>query len=102
MSPPLAASAHSMSQFAVVEARVRADPAPVWLTALVAGFVLATRELEIDFEALLWGVSDMAEYFGRFGSPDFTRIDRYMVLMLETVAMAIWGTALALKPTFLE
>ena len=31
----------------------------------------------------------MAEYIGRFGAPDFTRFDRYVMLMLETLAMAL-------------
>jgi phosphonate transport system permease protein len=75
--------------------------APLWLSALVAGFVLATRDLEIDFEALIWGVTDMAEYLGRFGSPDFSRFDKYAMLMLETLGMALWGTALAFLGAFL-
>ena len=75
--------------------------APVWVSALAAVFVLAARHLEIDFEALAWGVADMAEYIGRFGAPDFSRLERYSLLMLETLAMALWGTALAFVGAFI-
>ena len=49
--------------------RKPANLAPLWVSGLAAVFVLATRDLEIDFEALVWGVGDMVEYIGRFGAP---------------------------------
>jgi phosphonate transport system permease protein len=73
---------------------------PLWLAALIAGFTLVTRDLDIDYQALAWGAADIGEYLGRFGTPDFSRLDRYFVLMLETLAMAVWGTALAFAGAF--
>jgi len=74
---------------------------PLWLAALAAVFVAATHDLEIDFRALAWGASDMAEFMGRFGAPDFSRLDRYLILMGETVAIGLWGTALAFLGAFI-
>ena len=73
---------------------------PLWLAALIAGFILATRDLDIDYQALAWGASDIGEYLSRFGTPNFSRLDRYAALMAETLAMALWGTALAFAGAF--
>ncbi|MDP6515191.1 MAG: phosphonate ABC transporter, permease protein PhnE, partial [Alphaproteobacteria bacterium] len=69
---------------------------PVWSGLLIALFVVITRDLEITFEDLFWGLADMAEFLGRFDHPDFTELPRYLRLMGETLAMAAWGTALSL------
>lgn len=68
---------------------------PAWLTLALAGFYAATVHLEIDYQAIVFGLADMREYFGRFTAPDFADIGRFAALMLETLAIAIWGTALA-------
>ncbi len=73
---------------------------PVWLTLALAAFYAATRHLEIDFQAVAWGIGDMREYFARFSAPDFTDLGRFTALMLETVAIAVWGTALAFVGAF--
>jgi phosphonate transport system permease protein len=73
---------------------------PLWLAALIVGFTLATRDLDIDYQALAWGASDIGEYLSRFGTPNFSRLDRYAALMAETLAMALWGTALAFTGAF--
>ena len=64
---------------------------PVWSGLLIALFVVITRDLEITFEDLFWGLADMAEFLGRFDHPDFTELPRYLRLMGETLAMAAWG-----------
>lgn len=76
------------------------NPFPLWLAAAAAMFIAASRDLDIDFAALAWGASDMVEFAGRFGAPDFSRLGRYLALMGETVAMGLWGTAFAFAGAF--
>ena len=52
-------------------------------------------DLDISFETLAYGVSDMAEYFSRYGQPDFSELSRYLELLGVTLATALWGTAIA-------
>lgn len=68
---------------------------PVWLSAAAAVLWLAAHDLELSFEALLYGFDDMAEYFGRYTAPDFSHLPRYASLMAQTLATALWGTILS-------
>lgn len=77
------------------------NPFPIWLTLAIAGFYAATVHLELDYQAVLWGLADMREYFSRFSTPDFSDIGRFAALMLETLAIAVWGTALAFLGAFI-
>ncbi len=61
-------------------------------TATVLGI---SHHLNIDIQALLWGLGDISEYIGRFGTPELSNFPRVASLMAETLAMAVWGTALA-------
>lgn len=74
---------------------------PVWLAAILASCYLIVLDLDISFETLLYGVSDMAEYFSRYDSPDFSNLSRYLGLMWVTLATALWGSAIALVVAFL-
>lgn len=68
---------------------------PVWLAALLAVLWLIVRHLDISFVTLINGVSDMAEYIGRFSHPDFSALTKYLELMGVTLVTALWGTLLA-------
>ena len=74
---------------------------PVWVTAVLVVLVLIVRDLDISFETLAYGVNDMAEYFSRYGQPDFSHLSRYLELMGVTLATAFWGTVFALLVAFL-
>jgi phosphonate transport system permease protein len=76
------------------------NPIPVWAAATLALLWLIVWDLEISFEALAYGVGDMAEYFSRYGQPDFADLSRYLSLMGVTLATALWGTAFALVVAF--
>lgn len=76
------------------------NPAPVWLSAWLAVLWLIVIDLDLSFETLAYGVEDMAEYFSRYGSPDFSNLSRYLELMAQTIATAVWGTAFALVVAF--
>ncbi|MHB0975348.1 MAG: phosphonate ABC transporter, permease protein PhnE [Thiobacillus sp.] len=77
------------------------NPMPVWVAATLAVLWLIIWDLDISFESLAYGVEDMAEYFGRYGQPDFTNLSRYLSLMGITLATALWGTVFALLVAFL-
>jgi len=69
---------------------------PLWFSALLALLYAAVWDLSIDFQMLLWGLQDMAEYLSRFSTPDFRELSRYLELMGHTLATAFWGTVLAI------
>lgn len=68
---------------------------PVWVSMLAALLWLAIVDLDLSFEALLYGFDDIAEYFGRYTAPAFSQLPRFVALMAQTLATALWGTALS-------
>lgn len=69
---------------------------PVWVSAWLAILWLIVVDLDISFSALAYGVDDIVEYFSRYRTPDFSDLSRYLYLMRQTIATALWGTAFAL------
>lgn len=69
---------------------------PVWIGLLVLMVGAAIVYLNLSFSDLLWGMSDIVEYLGRYTSPDFSQWINYLGLMGQTMAIALWGTAIAL------
>ena len=76
------------------------NPAPVWLSAWLAVLWLIVVDLDLSFETLVYGVEDMAEYFSRYGDPDFADLSRYLELLAQTIATAVWGSFMALVAAF--
>lgn len=72
------------------------NPLPIWLSAIAALLWLIIVDLDISFQTLIYGAEDILEYFSRYGNPDFSDLPRYIKLMSQTIATALWGTALAL------
>lgn len=77
------------------------NPFPVWLSAWLALLWLIIVDLQISFKTLLYGVQDIGEYFGRYSSPDFGNLYRYVELLAQTLATALWGSLFALVVGFL-
>ena len=71
------------------------NPTSVWLTAWLVLVWLVVFDLELSFETLFSGMADIAEYFSRYSTPDFTDLPKYVQLLWQTVATAFWGSALA-------
>lgn len=71
------------------------NPFPVWVALALIILWWIIWDLEISFEMLAYGISDMAEYFSRYGQPDFSDLSRYLELLGVTLATALWGTAIA-------
>ncbi len=76
------------------------NPMPVWVATTLVTLWLIVWDLDISFEALVYGVADMGEYFSRYGQPDFSDLSRYLELMGITLATALWGTVFALLVAF--
>ena len=76
------------------------NPMPVWAAATLAMLWLIVWDLHISFEALAYGITDIAEYFSRYEQPDFSNLSRYLALMGITLATALWGTVFALLVAF--
>lgn len=77
------------------------NPAPVWFSLWIALLWLIVYDLDISFQTLLYGVEDMVEYFSRYTEPDFSELFRYLQLMAETIATALWGTLIAFVMAFI-
>jgi phosphonate transport system permease protein len=71
------------------------NPTPVWISAWLAVLWFIVVDLELSFETLLFGVSDIFEYFSRYSTPNFSDLHRYIELLTQTLATALWGSALA-------
>ncbi len=76
------------------------NPLPVWFALGLILMWFIVRNLDISFQTLAYGISDMVEYFSRYGQPDFTHLDRYLKLMGTTLATALWGTFFAFVASF--
>jgi len=74
---------------------------PVWFSLWIALLWLIVFDLDISLQMLLYGLDDMAEYFSRYAEPDFSDLPRYLHLMMQTIATALWGTLIALVFAFL-
>lgn len=77
------------------------NPAPIWFSLWLALLWLIVFDLDISFQTLLFGVEDMVEYFSRYTAPDFSELFRYLQLMAQTIAMALWGTLIAFVIAFI-
>lgn len=76
------------------------NPFPLGLSLWLAALWLIVVDLELDFQTLVYGYEDMIEYFGRYTAPDFSDLSRYLELMGQTLATALWGTVFALVVAF--
>ncbi len=82
--------------------RVLAEEKKFWtpltfLSVLVAIAVLISSGIisDLSFIELFEGIGAMAKLVAKFFPPDFSRWWRYFLATLETIAMGIWGTLLA-------
>jgi phosphonate transport system permease protein len=75
----------------------------LWLwIALYLGLLwwIAVR-LDVTFTSLATVYPDLIEYLSRYGHPDFSELGKQLLLMGETVALALWGTFLAFMAALL-
>lgn len=74
---------------------------PLWIGAWLLLVGLVIFHLNISFQTLFWGFGDIFEYLGRYRTPNFTELGKYLGLMGQTLAIALWGTALAFTISFI-
>ncbi|MGF1460455.1 MAG: phosphonate ABC transporter, permease protein PhnE [Leptolyngbyaceae cyanobacterium] len=81
---------------------VLAKEKPFWTVWSIGGLLLAIAVLiyagilsDLSFVELIEGIGAMANLVGKFFPPDFTRWASYFSATIETIAMGIWGTLLA-------
>ena len=67
----------------------------IWLGLWLVLVGLTIAHLNISFQTLLGGLGDIFEYLGRYRSPNFSEFGKYLGLMGQTLAIALWGTVLA-------
>lgn len=82
--------------------RMLSKEKPFWTIWSIGGLILAIAILiysgilsDLSFVELMGGVGAMANLIGKFFPPDFTRWWSYFQATIETIAMGIWGTLLA-------
>lgn len=82
--------------------RVLAQEKPFWTVWSIGGLILSLGILvysgilsDLSFVELIEGTDSMINLITKFFPPDFTRWWRYFQATIETIAMGIWGTLLA-------
>jgi phosphonate transport system permease protein len=68
---------------------------PFWLFFLLIIIGIVIIHLNISFRSLFEDIGDIFEYLGRYTSPNFAEFRKYLLLMGQTLAIALWGTTLA-------
>lgn len=61
--------------------------------AVVAIIVASAWASELSIDAILRGLPNIADFIGRMFPPDFSTLGTAVVLMLETLGIAVFGTA---------
>ncbi|MBV9385991.1 MAG: phosphonate ABC transporter, permease protein PhnE [Chroococcidiopsidaceae cyanobacterium CP_BM_ER_R8_30] len=69
---------------------------PVWIGLLLVLTWLTTVNLELSFQSVIWGFGDIIDYSKQYLSPNFSEFLKYVKLMGQTLAIALWGTVLSL------
>lgn len=67
----------------------------VGIIAAIAILIYSGIISDLSFGELMSGVGAMFDLIARFFPPDFTRWANYLQATIETIAMGIWGTLLA-------
>lgn len=57
--------------------------------------------LGLSFGSVVIGIGNIGEYLSRYLNPDFRDWQKYLMLMVQTLAIALWGTVLAFVTSFM-
>lgn len=74
---------------------------PLWVALGVGLVSLMIWHLGLSFPSVLAGFGNSLEYLSRYRNPDFSGWPRYVALMLQTLAIALWGTVFAFTSSFI-
>lgn len=73
-----------------------ARPTLLYVALWLASLAWIVYDLELSTRYLATAGADMLEYFSRYRRPDLSELPLYLALMGQTLAMALWGTLIAL------
>ena len=73
---------------------------PLWISLAILLIGAMIWHLGLSFASVLTGIDNIFEYLSRYLNPDFTDWQRYLLLMVQTLAIALWGTVLAFVTSF--
>ena len=73
---------------------------PLWISLAIFLIGAMIWHLGLSFGTVLTGIDNIFEYLSRYLNPDFTDWQRYLLLMVQTLAIALWGTVLAFVTSF--
>ncbi|MGD1940111.1 MAG: phosphonate ABC transporter, permease protein PhnE [Leptolyngbyaceae cyanobacterium] len=100
--PHSAALSSSDSAYSPEVHRALSKAKPVWTPWTILGLLVTLGILiysgivsDLSFVELFEGIGSMANLIAKFFPPDFTRWANYFRATIETIAMGIWGTLLA-------
>ncbi len=65
---------------------------PLWLGLCLIIFQWIGNDLEFSVASVVLNIHHIGEYLSRYTSPDFSELPKYLLLMGETLAIALWGT----------
>ncbi|MCL2932777.1 MAG: phosphonate ABC transporter, permease protein PhnE [Trichodesmium sp. MAG_R03] len=74
---------------------------PLWISLAIFFIGAMIWHLGLSFGSVIMGIDNICEYLSRYLNPDFTDGPRYLMLMVQTLAIALWGTVLAFIASFL-
>ena len=74
---------------------------PLWISLAIFLIGVMIWHLGLSFGSVILGIGNIFEYLSRYLNPDFTDGPRYLMLMVQTLAIALWGTVLAFIISFL-
>jgi len=77
------------------------NPAPLLIAAVFVVAGLCVMHLDLSVDGLGYALQDIAEYFSRYTRPDFSDLPHSLFLLLQTLATALWGTAIACVGAFI-
>ncbi len=75
----------------------------IWLWLGIGTITISAMiwHLELSFPTVLAGLGNILEYLSRYANPDFSDWLNYLILMGQTLAIALWGTLFAFIASFL-
>jgi len=73
---------------------------PLWVSLAAIAFGTMSWHLGLSFPSVVMGLGSIAEYLSRYLNPDFSDWQKYLILMVQTLAIALWGTVFAFVTSF--
>lgn len=73
---------------------------PIWFGLTLIALIWMIWDLDLSFGDLISESGNILDYLSRYGSPNFSELPKYLGLMGQTLAIALWGTWFAFIASF--